>query len=129
MVTSTNAYDPFGKRTHTGTKDSAFGFSGNLTDVDTGLIYMRARDYDPRTGQFLTVDPALYFTGDPYAYVSNNPLLRIDPTGLWNFVSDDDLRNPSGHPGAPSERNWRSDYGSYDDRQVSVSAGLRCLHE
>ncbi|MGV8857608.1 RHS repeat-associated core domain-containing protein [Rhodoglobus sp.] len=88
VVTSTNAYDPFGKRTHTGTKDSAFGFSGNLTDVDTGLIYMRARDYDPRTGQFLTVDPALYFTGDPYAYVSNNPLLRIDPTGLWDLVSD-----------------------------------------
>ncbi|WP_307841786.1 RHS repeat-associated core domain-containing protein [Salinibacterium sp. SWN167] len=88
VVTSTNAYDPFGKRTHTGTRDSAFGFSGNLTDVDTGLIYMRARDYDPRTGQFLTVDPALYFTGDPYAYVSNNPLLRIDPTGLWDFVSD-----------------------------------------
>lgn len=43
---------------------------------------MRARDYDPSTGQFLTVDPAVDQTRQPYAYTGNNPLTRTDPTGL-----------------------------------------------
>jgi len=51
------SFDAFGNRaTYTG-EQSAFGFTGNWTDPDTGLLYLRARDYDPATGQFLTVDP------------------------------------------------------------------------
>ncbi|TFC07127.1 hypothetical protein E3O46_13490 [Cryobacterium glucosi] len=48
-------------------------------------MYLRARDYDPATGQFLTVDPALSITHQPYAYASNNPLLATDPYGLWTI--------------------------------------------
>ncbi len=44
----------------------------------------RARDYDPATAQFLTVDPALDVTHQPYAYVANNPLLLTDPLGLYS---------------------------------------------
>jgi len=84
-----NTFDPFGKRTvHTGTSDSSIGFAGSWTDVTTGLVYMQARDYDPRTSQFLTVDPALLLTHDPYAYVSNSPLASSDPIGLWDFNND-----------------------------------------
>jgi len=43
---------------------------------------LRARDYDPVTGQFLTVDPAVDSTRQPYAYVGNNPVSRTDPSGL-----------------------------------------------
>jgi RHS repeat-associated protein len=64
-----------------------FGFTGNLTDAITGLLYLRARDYDPATGQFLTVDPALDSTHQPYAYAGNDPVLNTDPTGL-DFLSD-----------------------------------------
>ena len=46
-----------------------------------------ARDYDPATGQFLTVDPALEDTRQPYAYTGNSPLLRTDPTGM-DWFSD-----------------------------------------
>ncbi|MDB5335763.1 MAG: putative NocE, partial [Planctomycetaceae bacterium] len=67
---------------HTGTAHSAIGYSGNLTDSDTGLVYLRATDYDPATGQFLTVDPAVDSTRQPHAYVANNPLQLTDPTGL-----------------------------------------------
>ena len=82
-VDSTSTFDAFGTRiSHTGPTDSAIGFTGNLTDADTGLLYLRARDYDPKTGQFLTVDPALDSTHQPYAYTGNNPLQRTDPLGL-----------------------------------------------
>jgi hypothetical protein len=48
----------------------------------TGLDYMRAREYDPTTEQFLSIDPAVDSTRQPYAYAGNNPLLSVDPTGL-----------------------------------------------
>ena len=40
------------------------------------------RYYDSSTCQFLTVDPALAKTGQPYAFAGNNPINATDPTGL-----------------------------------------------
>jgi RHS repeat-associated protein len=86
-VLSTSTYDAYGNRTnHTGTTDSTIGYTGNWTDPDTGLVYLRARDYDAATGQFLTVDPAIDTTHQPYAYTANNPLLLTDPTGLCTLT-------------------------------------------
>jgi len=65
-----------------GAIDSHVGFTGNWTDPDTGLVHLRARDYDPETGQFLNVDPALEDTRQPYAYAANNPVQLTDPMGL-----------------------------------------------
>jgi RHS repeat-associated protein len=82
-VAGRSDFDAFGARTaHTGAGDSAFGFTGSWTDPDTGLVHLRARDYDPGTGQFLTYDPAVDATRQPYAYTGNNPLQRTDPSGL-----------------------------------------------
>ncbi|GIH97679.1 hypothetical protein Psi01_83090 [Planobispora siamensis] len=82
-VAGTLTYDPYGQRTaHTGSADSRIGYTGNWTDPATGLIYLRARDYDPATGQFLTIDPLVDATGQLYAYVGNNPLQLTDPAGL-----------------------------------------------
>lgn len=72
---------------------SSVGYTGNWTDPDSTLVYLRARDYDPTTGQFLQVDPAVDATRQPYAYVSNNPLASTDPTGrdlndaIYNFLT------------------------------------------
>ncbi|MFG1995645.1 putative Ig domain-containing protein [Actinoplanes sp. NPDC048988] len=82
----TNTYDTYGNRTqHTGTADSAIGYTGNWTDPTTGVIHLRARDYDPTTGQFLSIDPAVDTTLQPYAYAENNPLQNTDPTGQCPF--------------------------------------------
>ncbi|MBX3092124.1 MAG: hypothetical protein KF801_06400 [Cryobacterium sp.] len=43
---------------------------------------MRAREYEPVTGQFLQVDPAVNVTHEPYAYVAGDPLASVDPLGL-----------------------------------------------
>lgn len=67
--------------THTGTASTPLQFSGQYTDAETGLVYLRARYYDPTTAQFLTIDPLLPATGTPYAYVVGNPLNAVDPAG------------------------------------------------
>jgi RHS repeat-associated protein len=85
----TNTYDPYGTGTSTtGTVTTPLGYTGQYTDTETGLVYLRARYYDPGTAQFLTVDPALAITGQSYAYISNNPLNGTDQTGLWFGIDD-----------------------------------------
>ena len=82
-VVGTTSYSPYGQvTTQSGTVTTPLGYAGQYTDSATGLIYMRARWYDPGTGQFLTVDPLALVTQQPYAYVSDNPLNAVDPLGL-----------------------------------------------
>jgi len=78
----TYAYDPYGSATPSGTEVlNPFQFAGQYTDVQTGLIYMRARWYDPATGQFISRDPRVSESGQPYAYANNSPHNFTDPTG------------------------------------------------
>lgn len=88
-------YDPFGNpRDVSGSAVTPFGFAGEYTDPDTGFIYLRARSYDPATGQFLSRDPIEDLTQAPYSYAGNNPANLVDPTGLcgwrdpWNCADD-----------------------------------------
>jgi len=41
------------------------------------------RYYDPQTGQFISVDPLVGDTGQPYAYANGDPVDTVDPNGLW----------------------------------------------
>ncbi len=80
------AYAPYGKvEEHTGTATTPLGYDAQYTSTDTGLIYLRERVYDPATAQFLTIDPALPTTNEPYAYTEDNPLDHADPTGRGWF--------------------------------------------
>jgi len=67
-----------------------FGYAGEYADP-TGYVYLRARYYDPATAQFLTRDPLVGVTGNPYGYTDGNPLQFADPLGLdwWNPLSWD----------------------------------------
>ena len=82
-ITDSYSYDPYGQRTAvTGSGASTpFGYAGQYTDAETGFQYLRARYYDPATGQFLTVDPLVDSTGHPYAYAGDNPVNNTDPSG------------------------------------------------
>lgn len=78
-------YDEFGRvLTDTSPGFQPFGFAGGLYDPDTGLVRFGFRDYDPETGRWTTNDPAGFVAGSSnlYAYSGNNPLNRIDPSGL-----------------------------------------------
>ncbi|MBD3316820.1 MAG: tandem-95 repeat protein [Chitinivibrionales bacterium] len=63
-----------------------FRFMGEWLDNETGLYHLRAREYDPRTGMFLSRDPATYIMSEPesfnsFAYAYGNPFLYADPNG------------------------------------------------
>ncbi|MBL9167132.1 MAG: Ig-like domain-containing protein [Verrucomicrobiales bacterium] len=62
---------------------SPFLFQGQYFDYDTGLVYMRARYYDPYAGMFLEPDPLGYDSSvNHYAGLANNPVSARDPFGL-----------------------------------------------
>jgi len=83
-------YEPFGKlrsETQHGlqTPLNLLRYTGELWDLDTGLYHLRARQYGPDTGRFLSLDPLPAWIMDPYVasyvYVRNRPTLYADPTG------------------------------------------------
>jgi RHS repeat-associated protein len=79
-------YNAWGKVTsHTGSASTDLQYDGQYTDSETGYQYLRARYYDPGTGQFLTKDPAFAITRSPYGYTLDNPLLFQDPYGLFSW--------------------------------------------
>ncbi len=73
------AYRPYGAATSSPT---AFGYTGQRIDNESGLDHYRARHYSPAWGRFLQVDPLGYRAGlNVYTYVGNDPLNFVDPAG------------------------------------------------
>jgi RHS repeat-associated protein len=82
VVQASYTYDPYGNLlASTGAVRNPFGYAGQYTDAESGLVYLRARYHDPSTAQFLVVDPARASV-NPYSYAKNSPLNVIDPLGL-----------------------------------------------
>jgi RHS repeat-associated protein len=83
-LVSTRKYDGYGavrgSTGPSGTKHKYVGGLGHPSEDETGLIYMRARYYDPVTGRFASEDPS--GSGcNWFAYASNNPIGAFDPAG------------------------------------------------
>jgi len=71
------------------------GYRGELEFA--GLVWQRARAYDPATRGFLSPDPlppvlGTAYAANPYHYAGNDPLGRLDPLGL-RPVTDQELRD------------------------------------
>ncbi|MGW0193184.1 RHS repeat domain-containing protein [Nonomuraea sp. NPDC003201] len=68
------------------------GFVGGTQDSTTGLVHLGAREYDPKNGRFLSVDPVMEEQNpqqlNAYAYANNSPVTMSDPDGqLFWFVA------------------------------------------
>ena len=110
-------YDAWGnERVVEGTSSNTYTYTSRRKETDLGLLYYRARYYDPLIGRFISQDP---FSGGPddarisyenkmtsrlngeftqynsfrdphtfnrYVYVKNNPIRYIDPLGLRTVI-------------------------------------------
>ena len=106
-MTDQFGYGPYGEAFgHTGASDTPFRFNGRFgvqTDSN-GLLYMRARYYNPAIRRFVNQD-VLFGDINPgislnrYAYANGNPISLMDPFGLC--AQSDDSRfdtDPLGNP-------------------------------
>jgi RHS repeat-associated protein len=88
-------YGPFGEMLASeGKRANSLRYTGEQWDNDVGLLYLRARWYDPSVGRFTTRDPVpglagLPQTQNPYVYVNNNPINLTDPSGeIADYIWD-----------------------------------------
>jgi len=78
-------YKPFGEVTVTiSTIANNLRFPGQYFDAETGLNYNYYRDYNPGIGRYVEKDSIGILLGRNhlFAYVGNNPVNSIDPSGL-----------------------------------------------
>jgi RHS repeat-associated protein len=61
---------------------------GHVQDDESGLIYMRARFYEPETGRFVSEDPARRGGNNFYIYSINNPTNFVDGDGYEPSKAD-----------------------------------------
>ena len=87
LVVQAYGYDEYGMAlVSEGGVEQPFRYTREQYDDSTGLVYLRARYYDPESGQFVTRDD---FGGNivqptslhRYSYVTNRPTIFSDPSG------------------------------------------------
>ncbi len=93
-----NDFYAFGEeKTTTGNSNNNYKYTGKELDDETGLYYYGARYYKPELGRFIQADSVKGSLKEPlslnrYAYVKNNPLKYVDPSGNaggdFNFVNE-----------------------------------------
>jgi len=142
-IVQSNLYTPFGAVS--GAQLSRYGFTGREADSQTGLIYYRARWYDPQIGRFGSEDPLAYEGGSNlYEYTGDDFVNFGDPLGLlpkrWKNKPgprkpkpcDDWQRaecaekcaNRGGMESCFVSRKWR--FSNLQDGWVLVPAGVNC---
>ncbi|MEI6076402.1 MAG: RHS repeat-associated core domain-containing protein [Verrucomicrobiota bacterium] len=100
LVTDRIEYSAYGLTTYrVGLTDTPFLFNGRYgvqTDPN-GLLYMRARYYNPYLCRFVSADPTGFAGGlNHYAYANGNPISLLDPFGLgakgesfWSWIGSE----------------------------------------
>jgi RHS repeat-associated protein len=130
-VVSRHDYQPFGEELFAGRTNEyrddgiAQQFTGQERDRESGLDYFDARYYSYSHGRFTSTDPlaASAKSSDPqswnrYAYVNNNPLKYVDPTGM--------LAQPTQRPDKlppPVPAIWEVEIVVYTESYVDVHSG------
>ncbi|MBT0664886.1 hypothetical protein KI809_11295 [Geobacter pelophilus] len=130
-------YDPFGETVQdNGTEKVLHKFTGQEQDYEVGLYNYGARLYDPEIGRFITPDSIVPDYTNPqslnrYAYVRNNPMKFVDPTGHFEwqfsfssildfFTGESSVSYRSGNPPPNPEASFSS--GS-NNRQTQITYG------
>ncbi|NLH01616.1 MAG: RHS repeat-associated core domain-containing protein, partial [Clostridiales bacterium] len=111
-------YDAFGNEKNISESDvNPLRYCGEYYDLETKTYYLRARNYDPITGRFLSEDTYPGDVKDPlslnlYTYCGNNPIMYTDPSG-HRYDDDPQFQRNTGK--------------SSNNKNVSVSSTLKKL--
>ncbi|ENM5847923.1 RHS repeat-associated core domain-containing protein, partial [Vibrio mimicus] len=105
LVVERRSYDTWGKQRKVAWRETGSlevvqealtnrGFTGHEEITEVGLVHMNGRVYDQELGRFISPDPIVQapfstVSFNRYAYVWNNPLKYIDPTGFWSVEETD----------------------------------------
>ncbi len=89
LIEQINA-DAFGVLEQSAGSEQTHLYTGEYWDQDAQLLYLRARWYDPRNGQFISADPFEGKQNDPrslnrYSYAHNDPVRNTDPSGAMSL--------------------------------------------
>ncbi|TDD89284.1 sugar-binding protein [Actinomadura darangshiensis] len=105
------------------------GFVGGTQDP-TGLTHLGAREYDPGTGRFISVDP-LMDQADPqqmngYTYANNSPVTNADPDGDMCRRTRDGMEcfNGDGVDRRPNNKGGYDVYDGHGTRVASSGGGI-----
>ena len=86
-IEEVNHYYPFGGIFASNSSVQPFKYNGKELDTKKGLNWYNygARQYDPVLGRWHTMDlmAEKYYKISPYTYCLNNPILLVDPNGMW----------------------------------------------
>ena len=83
-ATATYTYSAEGKQA--GSAGSRFGYTGQQNLGGLGVQYYKARMYSADLGRFIQTDPiGMADDMNLYAYVGNNAVNRMDPSGNWTL--------------------------------------------
>lgn len=112
-------YTAFGEEL-TSAHISPWRFSSKRIEEERGLIFFGRRYYLPSLGRWITQDPQGFDDGpNLYAYLSNCPLISIDPYGLMGFdywsLHDDYMQNTRRALGYAFGYDLPKDYSSFEN--------------
>jgi RHS repeat-associated protein len=87
-------YYPYGSTSYQAVRSRTetpkrYRYTGKERDEESGFSYHGARYYAPWLGRWTSPDPAGPAAGvNSYSYVSNNPIIKEDPTGFEEVISE-----------------------------------------